>query len=234
MGFIHPIFRSLLLLLLLPFSAILATLCKASPISPDTWDRYTQAYPAHEVRPLKTFYTEGTVDIDTSQHKPNITFILKGQGSLVSFEFAQNITGRLYLKTDTTLASRNQSIGISLSTSAHRRDNDTRLLPLINGTIIEDVRDVFKYVILFIPPSSSSVSKNGTATIALRDVWVVYSDNIHEESEEKTIMEKMAGDGLEVELEEEDAEQIKVETIRKAKNSLLAGILKILKEYWGG
>ncbi|KAH0606608.1 uncharacterized protein H6S33_003442 [Morchella sextelata] len=216
MGFINPIFPS--------------------PISPDTWDRYIQAYPTHEVRPLKTFYTEGTVDIDTSQHKPNITFILKGQGSLVTFEFAQNITGRsrLHLETDPTLAFRNQSIGISLSTSAHRRDNSTRLLPLLNDTIIEDVRDVFKYVTLFIPPSSSSVSKNGTATIALRDVWVVYLDNIHEESEEKTILEKITGDGLEVELEEEDAEQVKAETIRKAKNSLLAGILKILKDSWGG
>jgi hypothetical protein len=65
-------------------------------------------------------------------------------------------------------------------------------------------------------------------------VWVVYLDNIHEESEEKTILEKITGDGLEVELEEEDAEQVKAETIRKAKNSLLAGILKILKDSWGG
>ncbi|KAG0134910.1 Six-hairpin glycosidase-like protein [Tuber indicum] len=134
-----------------------------TPIFPGPWERYIQAPESRRVRPQKVYYTEGTVSAATDSS--GVT-VLKGQGALVTYEFAQNIAGRLFFEVDSATTSKHQSIGIAFSESprfiGRRTDGTgdrveydlTHFQPLksgLNSLGQEHVRGAFKYVTLFIP-----------------------------------------------------------------------------------
>lgn len=88
MLWLTPLRSSLLLLL-----AAAAGESRDTPIFPGPWERYIQAPESRHVRPQKVYYTEGTVS--AAADSSGVT-VLKGQGALVTYEFAQNIAGRYH------------------------------------------------------------------------------------------------------------------------------------------
>ncbi|KAL7267753.1 hypothetical protein RUND412_009644 [Rhizina undulata] len=129
---------------------------------PGPWESYIQAPASRIVRPEKVYYTEGSVSTSDSTSLAT----LKGQGALVTFEFAQNIAGRLFFELGENTITQNQSIGIAYTESPRfigRQTDGTGdideydlslFLPLVPGqnAVSQDhVRGAFKYVTLFIP-----------------------------------------------------------------------------------